>query len=36
MHRVSFGTALNGSGADFQIDLVGHVALTASDFVGVV
>ena len=35
-HTYVEGNVNNGSGADFQIDLVGHVALTASDFVGVV
>jgi len=34
-HTYVEGNVNNGNGADFQIDLVGHVALTASDFVGV-
>lgn len=35
-HTYVEGNVNSGNGADFQIDLVGHVALTASDFVGVV
>ncbi|WP_311775972.1 calcium-binding protein [Pseudomonas baetica] len=35
-HTYVEGNVNNGNGADFQIDLVGHVALTASDFIGVV
>jgi Ca2+-binding RTX toxin-like protein len=35
-HTYVEGNVNTGSGADIQIDLVGHVALTASDFVGVV
>ncbi|PTT05986.1 calcium-binding protein, partial [Pseudomonas sp. HMWF006] len=35
-HTYVEGNVNSGSGADIQIDLVGHVALTASDFVGVV
>jgi len=34
-HTYVEGNVNSGNGADFQIDLVGHVALTASDFVGV-
>ena len=35
-HTYVEGNVNSGSGADIQIDLVGHIALTASDFVGVV
>jgi Ca2+-binding RTX toxin-like protein len=35
-HTYVEGNVNNGNAADIQIDLVGHVALTASDFVGVV
>lgn len=35
-HTYVEGNVNSGSGADIQIDLVGHVVLTASDFIGVV
>ncbi|BAN49815.1 peroxidase family protein [Metapseudomonas resinovorans] len=35
-HTYVEGNVNNNSAADFQIDLVGHIALAASDFIGVV
>ncbi|MDL2189027.1 hypothetical protein HBO23_03670 [Pseudomonas sp. WS 5532] len=35
-HTYVEGNVNNGNAADIQIDLVGHIAFTASDFVGVV
>lgn len=35
-HTYVEGNVNNNNAADFQIDLVGHVALAAGDFIGVV